>query len=39
MFTDCTALTAAPNLPATTMADNCYSSMFNGCKALTAGIT
>ena len=35
MFQGCTALTQAPALPATTMANNCYSYMFQGCTALT----
>ena len=35
MFQGCTALTQAPALPATTMADYCYSYMFQGCTALT----
>ena len=35
MFSDCTSLTQAPNLPATTLADYCYDGMFKGCTALT----
>ena len=35
MFSDCTGLTAAPALPATTLANTCYSSMFSGCTGLT----
>jgi len=35
MFYGCTGLTTAPELPATTLASNCYSSMFNGCTGLT----
>ena len=35
MFSGCTSLTKAPELPATTLASGCYSSMFNGCKYLT----
>lgn len=35
MFYSCTALTTAPELPATTLADYCYSRMFYGCTALT----
>jgi hypothetical protein len=35
MFYNCTALTQAPELPATTLADYCYSGMFNGCTSLT----
>ena len=36
MFSGCTSLTAAPELPATTLASNCYSYMFSGCTSLTA---
>ena len=35
MFKDCTSLTTAPELPATTLADKCYSYMFKGCTSLT----
>lgn len=35
MFCGCTSLTAAPELPATTLADNCYQEMFRGCSSLT----
>ena len=35
MFSFCTALTHAPDLPATTLAINCYRSMFEACTALT----
>lgn len=35
MFRDCTSLTEAPELPATTLADVCYSHMFYNCSALT----
>ena len=35
MFTYCTALTTAPELPATTLADGCYTQMFSNCTALT----
>ena len=35
LFKDCTRLTSAPELPATTLADWCYSYMFEGCTALT----
>ena len=35
MFSGCTALTTAPELPATTLAIGCYSYMFYGCTALT----
>ena len=36
MFHGCTSLTAAPSLPATTLANYCYSAMFQGCTSLTA---
>lgn len=35
MFEGCTALTTAPELPATNLTDKCYSNMFKGCTALT----
>ena len=35
MFYVCISLTTAPNLPATTLVESCYSSMFNGCTSLT----
>ena len=35
MFRDCTSLTTAPELPATTLASNCYYQMFYGCTSLT----
>ena len=35
MFQDCTALTTAPALPATTLASGCYVSMFYNCRSLT----
>ena len=37
LFEDCTGLTSAENLvlPATTLADSCYSNMFDGCTSLT----
>ena len=35
MFFGCTALTKAPELPATTLANNCYYGMFYGCTSLT----
>ena len=35
MFSDCSSLTQAPALPATTLADSCYYNMFSGCTALT----
>ena len=34
-----TALRTAPSLPATTLASNCYTDMFNGCSALTKAPT
>ena len=36
LFYECTALTAAPELPATTLTVGCYEGMFYGCTALTA---
>ena len=36
LFYQCTALTAAPELPATTLTNGCYGLMFSGCTALTA---
>ena len=36
LFSDCTALTQAPQLPATTLAEGCYSNMFSGCTSLTS---
>ena len=36
LFSGCTALTQAPELPATTLTDYCYYSMFEGCTSLTA---
>lgn len=35
MFQDCTSLTTAPELPATTLPKSCYNSMFYGCTSLT----
>ena len=35
MFYNCTSLTTAPVLSATTLAYGCYYSMFNGCTSLT----
>ena len=35
MFSGCANLTTAPDLPATTLADNCYNGMFSGCTSLT----
>lgn len=36
MFYNCSALTSAPELPATTLADACYSMMFRDCTGLTS---
>ena len=36
MFQGCTALTTAPELPATTLADYCYLDMFMNCTSLTS---
>ncbi len=36
LFGSCSVLTSAPELPATTLADNCYSFMFYGCTSLTS---
>ena len=35
MFSDCTGLTSAPELPETTLAEYCYNNMFKGCTSLT----
>ena len=35
MFYNCTSLTAAPELPATTLYSGCYENMFSGCTSLT----
>ena len=35
MFYGCTSLMMTPELPATTLANNCYSYMFSGCASLT----
>jgi hypothetical protein len=35
MFSDCTSLTSAPELPATTLTESCYSYMFMFCSSLT----
>ena len=35
MFFDCTNLTTAPELPATSLSSYCYSTMFYGCTSLT----
>ena len=34
LFKDCVALTSAPALPATNLAEKCYASMFKGCTNL-----
>ena len=34
LFKSCTLLASAPELPATTLANECYSSMFEGCAKL-----
>ena len=34
MFYGCTSLVTAPALPATTLAEECYGSMFQGCTLL-----
>ena len=39
MFSDCTSLTTAPELPATKLEFNCYYSMFSGCTSLTTAPT
>ena len=36
MFDSCTALTIAPELPATTLGVGCYQCMFQGCTSLTS---
>ena len=36
MFSDCTNMVTAPELPATKLASNCYSVMFDSCSSLTA---
>lgn len=35
MFYNCTSLTQAPELPATTLTESCYGYMFYGCTSLT----
>jgi len=35
LFRDCTSLTIAPELPATTLAEGCYYNIFRGCTWLT----
>ena len=34
MFSDCTCLTSAPSMPATTLTEWCYAGMFSGCSSL-----
>ena len=34
MFSGCSSLTTAPELSATTLVNNCYRYMFNGCSKL-----
>ena len=34
MFVGCTSLTTAPELPATTLEEGCYSMMFEDCESL-----
>lgn len=34
LFKNCTSLTSAPELSATTLASDCYRAMFNGCTSL-----
>lgn len=36
LFENCSVLTSAPKLPATTLADNCYQYMFSRCTSLTS---
>ena len=36
MFSGCTGLTIAPELPATTLVSYCYNDMFEGCTGLTS---
>lgn len=39
MFYECSSLTQAPALPATTLADDCYADMFRDCSSLTQSPT
>ena len=34
MFSECSSLTTAPELPATTLTNGCYENMFDGCTSL-----
>ena len=36
MFFNCSSLTSAPELPATTLDNSCYMAMFRGCSSLTS---
>ena len=36
LFSECTALTTAPELPAKALTASCYESMFSGCSSLTS---
>ena len=36
LFNGCSVLTSAPELPATTLANDCYYCMFEGCTSLTS---
>lgn len=36
LFYECTALSEAPDLPATTLSGGCYTAMFYGCTSLTS---
>ena len=38
LFSDCTVLTSAPELPAKELADNCYLGMFYRCTSLTSAL-
>lgn len=35
LFKNCISLIKAPELPATTLTEDCYSNMFDGCRSLT----
>ena len=35
MFSGCTSMVSAPELPANKLSSNCYEGMFNGCTSLT----
>ena len=36
LFNSCTKLTAGPTLPATSLGNDCYNSMFSTCTSLTS---